>query len=64
MAGLSPDTAPAAFLGANLLLLAAALAVSYHTLRDGLLGLVKTPSFDTMPALAGAAACCRRWWPC
>ena len=56
MAGLSPDTAPAAFLGANLLLLAAALAVSYHTLRDGLLGLVKTPSFDTMPALAGAAA--------
>ena len=56
MAGLSPDTAPAAFLGANLLLLAAALTVSYHTLRDGLLGLVKTPSFDTMPALAGAAA--------
>ena len=56
MAGLSPDTAPAAFLGANLLLLAAALAVSYHTMRDGLLGLVKTPSFDTMPALAGAAA--------
>ena len=56
MAGLSPATAPAAFLGANLLLLAAALAVSYSILRDGLLGLVKTPSYETLPALAGAAA--------
>lgn len=56
MAGLSPDTAPAAFMGANLLLLAAALAVSRNTMRDGLLGLVKAPSYDTMPALAGAAA--------
>ena len=56
MAGLSPATAPAAFLGANLLLLAAALAVSYSILRDGLLGLVRTPSYETLPALAGAAA--------
>ena len=56
MVGLSPATAPAAFLGANLLLLAAALAVSYSILRDGLLGLVRTPSYETLPALAGAAA--------
>ena len=56
MAGLSPATAPAAFMGANLLLLAGALAVSYSVLRDGLLGLVKEPSYETMPALAGAAA--------
>ena len=56
MAGLSPATAPAAFMGANLLLLAGALAVSYSVLRDGLLGLVKAPSYETMPALAGAAA--------
>ena len=56
MAGLTPATAPAAFLGANLLLLAGALAVSYSVLRDGLLGLVKEPSYETMPALAGAAA--------
>ena len=56
MDGLAPDTAPAAFLGANLLLLAGVLAVSRHTMRDGLLGLLKTPSYDTMPALAGAAA--------
>src|SRR5699024_10656262 len=38
------------------LLLVAALAVSRNTMRDGLLGLVKAPSYDTMPALAGAAA--------
>ena len=38
MAGLSPAVAPAAFMGANLLLLAGALAVSYSVLRDGLLG--------------------------
>ena len=50
-----PDQ-PEAFLGANLLLLAGVLAVSRHTMRDGLLGLLKTPSYDTMPALAGAAA--------
>ena len=56
MAGLSPAVAPAAFMGANLLLLAGALAVSYSVLRDGLLGLVKAPSYETMPALAGAAA--------
>ena len=56
MAGLTPATAPAAFMGANLLLLAGALAVSYSVLRDGLLGLVKAPSYETMPALAGAAA--------
>ena len=56
MAGLSPAAAPAAFMGANLLLLAGALAVSWSTLRDGLLGLVRTPSYETMPALAGVAA--------
>ena len=56
MAGLSPAAAPAAFMGANLLLLAGALAVSWNTLRDGLLGLVRTPSYETMPALAGVAA--------
>ena len=56
MAGLNPAVAPAAFMGAVLLLLAGALAVSRNTMRDGLLGLVKAPSYDTMPALAGAAA--------
>ena len=56
MAGLNPAVAPAAFMGAVLLLLAGALAVSRNAMRDGLLGLVKAPSYDTMPALAGAAA--------
>ena len=56
MAGLSPSVAPAAFLGGNLLLLAAAVAVSRSTMQEGLAGLVKGPSYDTMPALAAAAA--------
>ena len=56
MAGLSPSVAPAAFLGGNLLLLAAAAAVSRSTMQEGLAGLVKGPSYDTMPALAAAAA--------
>ena len=56
MAGLSPAAAPAAFMGANLLLLAAALAVSHNVLRTGLLGLAKAPAYETMPALAGAGA--------
>ena len=56
MAGLSPSVAPTAFLGGNLLLLAAAAAVSRSTMQEGLAGLVKGPSYDTMPALAAAAA--------
>ena len=56
MVGLSPSVAPAAFLGGNLLLLAAAVAVSRSTMQEGLAGLVKGPSYDTMPALAAAAA--------
>ena len=56
MAALDPELAPAAFLGVNLVLLAAAAAVSYPILCDGLLGLVKKPSPDTLPALAAVAA--------
>lgn len=51
-----PELAPSAFLGVNLILLAAAAAVSYPILADGLLGLVKKPSPDTLPALAAVAA--------
>ena len=53
---LDPDAAPAAFYGANLLLFAASLVVSYPVLRDGLTGLRDRPSADTMPALAAMAA--------
>ena len=58
MVSLDPDAAPAAFYGANLLLFAAALAVSFPVLRDGFLGLKRQgrPTADTMPALAAAAA--------
>ena len=56
MAALDPELAPAAFLGVNLVLLAVAAAVSYPILCDGLLGLVKKPSPDTLPALAAVAA--------
>ena len=59
MAALDPDAAPAAFYGANLLLLAASLCVGFPVLRDGLTGLTGLrgrPSADTMPALAAAAA--------
>ena len=55
MAALDPDAAPAAFYGANLLLLAASLCVGFPVLRDGLTGLRGRPSADTMPALAAAA---------
>ena len=53
---LDPVTAPVAFMGANLLLLLAAMAVSYTVLRDGLLGLADQPSLDTLPALATMGA--------
>ena len=53
---LDPDTAPAAFYAANLLLFAASLFVGYPVLRDGLTGLRGRPSADTMPALAAVAA--------
>lgn len=53
---LDPDTAPAAFYAANLLLFAASLFVGYPVLRDGLAGLRGRPSADTMPALAAVAA--------
>ena len=56
MAALDPDAAPAAFYGANLLLLAASLCVGFPVLRDGLTGLRGRSSADTMPALAAAAA--------
>ena len=56
MAALDPDAAPAAFYGANLLLLAASLCVGFPVLRDGLTGLRGRPSANTMPALAAAAA--------
>lgn len=56
MAVLDPDAAPAAFYGANLLLLAASLCVSFPVLRDGLNGLRGRPSSETMPALAAVAA--------
>ena len=56
MAALDPDAAPAAFYGANLLLLAASLCVGFPVLRDGLNGLSGRPSSETMPALAAVAA--------
>ena len=56
LAVLDPDAAPAAFYGANLLLFAASLIVSFPVLRDGLAGLRGSPSADTMPALAAVAA--------
>ena len=58
MASLDPTVAPAAFYAANLLFLAAAMAVGYPVLRDGLSGLKKDakPSADTMPALAACGA--------
>lgn len=56
MSALDPDAAPAAFYGANLLLLAASLCVGFPVLRDGFAGLRGRPSADTMPALASAAA--------
>ena len=56
MAALDPDAAPAAFYGANLLLLAASLCVGFPVLRDGLAGIKGRPSADTMPALAAVAA--------
>lgn len=58
IASLDPTVAPAAFYAANLLILAAALAVAYPVLRDGLSGLKKEnrPSADTMAALAACGA--------
>ena len=56
MAALDPDAAPAAFYGANLLLLAANLCVGFPVLRDGLNGLRGRSSSETMPALAAVAA--------
>ena len=56
VAGLDPEVAPAAFYAANLLFLAAALAVGWPVLRDGLAGLRGRPSADTMPALAACGA--------
>lgn len=58
IASLDPVVAPAAFYAANLLFLAAALAVAYPVLRDGLSALKKQnrPSADTMPALAACGA--------
>ena len=56
VAGLDPVAAPAAFYGVNLLFLAAAMAVAYTVLRDGLAGLRGAPSAETMPALAAVAA--------
>ena len=52
MAMLDPIAAPSAFHAANLLVYAAALAVAYPILRDGLEGLRGRPSAETMPALA------------
>ena len=56
VASLDPVVAPAAFYAANLLFLAAALAVGWPVLRDGLKGIRERPSSDTMPALAACGA--------
>lgn len=53
---LDPAVSPAAFYGANLLLLAATLFAAHPVLRDGLLGLRQRATLDTMPALAAVAA--------
>ena len=56
VASLDPVIAPAAFYAANLLFLAAALAVGWPVLRDGLQGIKGRPSADTMPAIAACGA--------
>lgn len=53
---LDPVAAPAAFYGANLLLLAASMGVAWSVLRDGLTGLWGRASSDTLPALAAVGA--------
>lgn len=53
---LDPVGAPAAFMGANLLLLLVAGGVSFGILREGLAGLFGRPSADSLPAVATAAA--------
>lgn len=53
---LDPNTAPAAFYGANLLFLAASIAAAFPVVRDGLAGLRGKPTCETMPALAAVAA--------
>lgn len=56
VAVLDPSAAPAAFFGANLLLLAASCVAAFPVLRDGLTGLRGKPTSETMPALAASAA--------
>lgn len=62
IASLDPVVAPAAFYAANLLVLAAALAVAYPVLRDGLSGLKKTAAPVQTPCLQWPPAV-RRWKP-
>ncbi len=50
------------FLVVNLLLCAAAAALSIGTIKDGLMGLFGKPSTDTMPALAILAAFIQSGW--
>lgn len=54
--GLDPVAAPAAFMGANLLLMAAALVVSLPILRGGIASLRGEPSVDGMVSAAAVAA--------
>lgn len=53
---IDPVGDPLPFLTVNLLLCAAAVLVSFSTIKEGVRGLFGEPSADTMPALAAIAA--------
>ena len=56
VAAIDPLQAPAPFLGVNLIFLAAAMALAWDVVRDGLLGIARTPSSQTIPVLAALGA--------
>ena len=66
LAALDPVVAPAAFYAANLLFLAAAMAVAAPVLRDGLLGLKRmdAPAATPCPRWPPVRPCWRRSSPC
>ena len=53
---LSPELAPAAYLGVNLILLLVCMALAFDVLRDGIPGVKGTPSSQTLPAFAALGA--------
>ncbi len=53
---ISPAVNPALFLWINIVLLVAVMAISYNTIIEGVLGLWKKPSTDTLPTIAAIAS--------